>query len=388
MEHKIKRPIIGSELRIRWQRLAELMIEEMEVKVAFIMQKVDDDLMQVFVASRTDENPYVPGHHFKIKGTFSGAVLDSADFLLVPDARKDDRFDENPATKVGYNYYQGFPVLWPDGEVFGTISVLDVEDNPKATQEKKLLEEFKLMVEQDLVLLEQQAALSIEHRQRLLAEEELRNLSPKEFNSLWKAAKAVLVTNNFEDSARIIFDEACAMTGATSGYVALLSDDGSENEVLFLEAGGLPCTVDPSLPMPIRGLRGESYSKHQAMFENDFMNSPWVKFMPEGHVVLKNVMFSPLNIEEQTVGIIGLANKEGDFTDFDSSVASAFGDLAAIALKKSQMMDGATETNRRLESFNESLVDREMRIIEMKKEVNELCRAAGEEIRYKEIDNV
>ena len=49
-----------------------------------------------------------------------------------------------------------------------------------------------------------------------------------------------------------------------------------ENEVLFLEAGGLPCTVDPNLPMPIRGLRAVSYETGRAAYDNDFsFNSGW-----------------------------------------------------------------------------------------------------------------
>ena len=47
-------------------------------------------------------------------------------------------------------------------------------------------------------------------------------------------------------------------TGAPSGYIALLSEDGEENELVFLESGGLPCSVDPELLMPVRGLRAES----------------------------------------------------------------------------------------------------------------------------------
>ena len=48
---------------------------------------------------------------------------------------------------------------------------------------------------------------------------------------------------------------------------------GEENEVLFLEFGGLPCDVDPELPMPIRGLRAEAYRLKKAVYHNDFMNS-------------------------------------------------------------------------------------------------------------------
>jgi len=124
-----------------------------------------------------------------------------------------------------------------------------------------------------------------------------------------RGARAILEKQSFTDAARAIFDRCLEMTGAVSGYVALLNDDGDENEVLFLEAGGMPCSVDPELPMPIRGLRAITYQTHKATYDNDFINSEWVKYMPEGHVTLKNVMFAPLNIDGKTVGLLGLANK-------------------------------------------------------------------------------
>lgn len=174
--------------------------------------------------------------------------------------------------------------------------------------------------------------------------------NPEHLTGLLRASRAVLKYNSFIDAARVIFDEACRLTGAKSGYVALLSDDGSENEVLFLESGGLPCSVDPELPMPIRGLRSEAYRTGKAAYNNDFMKSEWVKFMPPGHVVLRNVLFAPLNIDGKTVGIMGLANKDGNFTASDASIAEAFGDYAAIALKNSRMMDALQKTVDRLET--------------------------------------
>lgn len=213
----------------------------------------------------------------------------------------------------------------------------------------------------------------------------LQEFTFREFQSLWTAARAILKHRNFAVSARVIFDEACRMTGATSGYVALLNEQGDENEVLFLEAGGKPCSVDPSLPMPIRGLRAESYHSGNAVCENDFMHSQWVDFMPAGHVVLENVMFSPLNIEGKTMGIMGLANKRGDFTENDATLATAFGEIAAIALQNSRVMDRLDETVHKLEEFNEVLVSREMRVIEIKKEVNALCRDLGRSPVYPEI---
>ena len=157
----------------------------------------------------------------------------------------------------------------------------------------------------------------------------------RELDALAGGAQAVLQQSGFAEAARSIFDYCREVTGATSGYVALLNDDGSENEVLFLEAGGLPCTVDPDLPMPIRGLRAQAYQTNQAVYENDFMASTWVDFMPKGHVVLNNVLFAPLVLADKTVGIIGLANKAEDFTRRDADMATRFGELAAISLQNS-----------------------------------------------------
>jgi transcriptional regulator with GAF, ATPase, and Fis domain len=164
-------------------------------------------------------------------------------------------------------------------------------------------------------------------------------LREKELDALRAGAKAVLEQKDFAASARAIFDHCRALVGATSGYVALLSADGQENELLFLESGGLPCDVNPELPMPIRGLRAEAYRENKAVYHNDFMRSKWADFMPAGHLVLKNVMFAPLVIEQQTVGIIGLANKEGDFTANDAKMAAGFGELAAIALQNSRSLE-------------------------------------------------
>jgi GAF domain-containing protein len=164
-------------------------------------------------------------------------------------------------------------------------------------------------------------------------------LNESETAAFIKASQAILGKESFPETARTIFDQARSLTGATAGYVALLSENGEENEVLFLEAGGAPCSVDPDLPMPIRGLRAESYQRNITVYDNAFDNSEFTRLMPAGHVALKNVMFAPLVISQKTVGIIGLANKPTDFTARDAEVAAMFGGLAAIALANSRNLE-------------------------------------------------
>lgn len=183
----------------------------------------------------------------------------------------------------------------------------------------------------------------------------------QEIQGLLKGARAVLEQENFQTTARTVFDTCSELIGATSGYVALLSDDGSENEVLFLESGGLPCDVDLELPMPIRGLRQVAYEECRAVYDNEFMDSRWQQYMPEGHVRLDNVLFAPLIIDGKVVGLIGMANKKGGFVENDAEIAQGFAELAAVALQNSLNVEKkyhAEKANQKLiEDLQESLAN-------------------------------
>jgi PAS domain S-box-containing protein len=161
-----------------------------------------------------------------------------------------------------------------------------------------------------------------------------------EISALLKGSHAVLKYHDFRSAAQSIFSSCKKLIGATSGYVALLSKDETENEVVFLDPGGLSCRVDPRLPMPIRGLRGEVCNNKEAIYNNDFLNSEWMKFMPEGHSKLRNVLFAPMIVEGKVVGLLGLGNKPKGFNENDSRMATAFAELAAIALtqKKAEQL--------------------------------------------------
>ncbi len=161
----------------------------------------------------------------------------------------------------------------------------------------------------------------------------------REHEALLNSARAILSYQNFKQSAKEIFYFCKKVTGATSGYVALLSPDGSENEVLFLDSGGLPCAVDENLPMPIRGLRETAYRSLKGVYHNNFADSHWMQFLPKGHMQLENVMFAPLIIDQQAVGLIGLANKKGGFTERDLVFTASLGDIAAVALRNSKNVE-------------------------------------------------
>jgi len=157
--------------------------------------------------------------------------------------------------------------------------------------------------------------------------------------------------------------------------------------VFFLESGGLPCSVDPSLPMPIRGLRAETYNTGQVSIENDFPSSDHEKLLPRGHVSLENVLFAPLTVEQKTLGIIGLANKAGGFTDHDARMAMAFGEIASMALMNSRILEMLEENEKRLKAHTENLEElveektRQLKDAERLATIGETAGMIGHDIR-------
>jgi len=169
----------------------------------------------------------------------------------------------------------------------------------------------------------------------------------EETAALLKANRTVLESEDFETAAHRIFDLCKKQTGATAGYVALRRSE-DENSLLFLDAGGRSCSVDTSLPMPIRGLRADAYNKNRTVFENNFAESHCAEFLPGGHVKLINVLFAPIAIAGVVKGIIGLANKDDDFTEEDARRIQALGEVAALSLQRRRFIDEISQRKRLL----------------------------------------
>jgi signal transduction histidine kinase len=239
------------------------------------------------------------------------------------------------------------------GERAGSLEIFYLEEKPNIDEGPFLKEERSLIdavAERLGHIIERSRA--VEALKEAL--EDSRNRAA-ETSALLESTRAILEYSDLEEVEEAIFDSCKSLIGATAGYIALLSEDGLNNDVVFLDSGGRPCTVDPELPMPIRGLRAKAYASGKPVYDNKFNESEWTEFLPDGHVKMDNVMFAPLILDEKVVGVIGLANKPGGFTDEDAHMAAAFGDQAAIALQKSRNLDALRSSEAQYRKLSESL---------------------------------
>ncbi|MDH3972825.1 MAG: PAS domain S-box protein [Deltaproteobacteria bacterium] len=134
----------------QWQKIVDLLAELFNVPAALIM-KCDENNVMVYFTSRSEGNPYKKGEVAPLdRGLYCESVMNENKALLVPDALHDETWKFNPDIKVGMISYLGFPLHYPDGSMFGTICVLDNKRNEYSDLYKKLLEEFRDVIEADL----------------------------------------------------------------------------------------------------------------------------------------------------------------------------------------------------------------------------------------------
>ena len=99
--------------------------------------------------------------------------------------------------------------------------------------------------------------------------------------------------------------------------------------------------------MPIRGLRALAYQNQRAVFDNDFKNSDFWQLMPEGHVELERVLFAPLQLNGEAVGLFGYANRYSDFGLEEARLAEGLGEIAALSLREYQTQKALRDSEER-----------------------------------------
>ena len=153
-------PQLTNELLGKWQNVVDMVAELLTVPAGLIMRCQGDEI-EVLVASASPENPYHPGEKEFLPGSglYCETVIKTRQMLLVPNALQDEKWRHNPDIKLGMISYLGYPIFLPQGEVFGTICVLDIKGNTYSETYKKLLLQFKELIEAHLQLLFTTASL-------------------------------------------------------------------------------------------------------------------------------------------------------------------------------------------------------------------------------------
>lgn len=163
----VPKPEITEAVLAQWQGMIDMMAAVCKVPAALLMKLLPHEL-EVVVAADVEGNPYHPGERASLDtGLYCETVMSNRDLLVVPDALKDPQWENNPDVEHGLTCYVGYPLIWPDGEIFGTICALDTKEESANSLVIKYVKSFQETVQSYLESL-------FEIQKRRLTEEELR----------------------------------------------------------------------------------------------------------------------------------------------------------------------------------------------------------------------
>lgn len=152
---------IPSEMLSGWQTIVNLLADIVEVPSALVM-RIHDQHIEVFSSSSNTTNPYKTGDSESLgQGLYCETVINEQRELLVPNALSDPEWRDNPDVALGMIAYCGIPINWPDNSPFGTICVLDTQENHFNDLYRQLLASFRDSIESQLTTIYQKEKLQV-----------------------------------------------------------------------------------------------------------------------------------------------------------------------------------------------------------------------------------
>ncbi len=177
-----------------------------------------------------------------------------------------------------------------------------------------------------------------------------------EMSALFQSAHEALEHHDFKDSAKTI-SRACKRTiGAAHAFAILRGHAGEDGELLYAD-GSLKVGVRGFMhAAPIRHLIESAYSVSKPIMKNDILVSLDTGNSADQYrqTAIRNVLFVPLAIHGEAVGLLAFLNKPGHFTRNDERVASTFGRIASLILHNQWTVDELRASEQKFRSVAES----------------------------------
>ncbi len=143
-----------------WQRIVDAISASLAVP-AVLITRIEPPDLEIFRTNVGRNNPFATGSRMPMLGLYCEATAKTTRRNCVEDARKDALWADSPTAKAGIISYLGYPLLWPDGDVFGTICAVDTKANKWVAPSDILLQTVRDAIEAHLGLI----AATEEHRE-------------------------------------------------------------------------------------------------------------------------------------------------------------------------------------------------------------------------------
>lgn len=293
----------------------------------------------------------------------TGTAIRTGKPCCCKDMQTDQSFKPwmDEAIKRGYASSIVLPLI-NDDEVIGAMSIYSKEPDSFPEEEVELLAELA----HDL-------AFGIYNIRLKKAQEEAekeikRNL--KLLNAVNKIFEEYLSNKTDMDVTRSCLEVAEDLTSSEFGFLGVLNEYGNlDNIAISLQALNNYKFNSFEFKEFLTNRKIDSYwgrtiKEEKSQIVNDPESDPDRKGLPEGHPPITSFMGVPLKQEGKTIGMIGLANKKGGYSDKDKedieSLSVAF--VEALMRQKAEthkqeLLEKEHKLTEELQSSNEELIE-------------------------------
>ena len=196
----------------QWQHMVDLLCNLAQVKSAAIT-RVDRDEIEAFKVSQNPGNPFHEGLRVELAHHYCEAVIEHRDRLEVSNALESDRWQQAPEIEHHLISYMGYPLMLPNGDVFGTICVHDDKKHVYSNEIILLMYHFKQLVESHFTMARQASEL----KRALASVKQLEGLLPmcakckkiRDDNGYWSAVESYVQEHSEAEFSHSICPE-CA----------------------------------------------------------------------------------------------------------------------------------------------------------------------------------
>lgn len=156
--------VIPKKIQQDWQSMLNVLAELTHVPVALVMRINEQDI-EVFSTSTSLDNPYSIGDKDALhQNLYCEHTIKHRQKLVVTNALKEPEWKDNPDLSHNMIAYCGFPLYWPDDTPFGTVCILDSNENKFDSVYQNLLETYQKSIEVQLNILFQHTELLNNHK--------------------------------------------------------------------------------------------------------------------------------------------------------------------------------------------------------------------------------
>jgi PAS domain S-box-containing protein len=199
------------------------------------------------------------------------------------------------------------------------------------------------------------------------------------------------MNHTLEEVMQKTLDEICDVANSPIGFYHFVEPD---QKTISLQAWSTRtmqefCTAqaqDNHYPIDQAGVWTDAIHQRKAIIHNDYNSLPHRKGFPNGHAQVIRELVIPILRDNKIVAVIGVGNKPFDYTKQDIDLVTYLSDIVWELTDKKRNEEKMNQQLDELRRWYDNTLDREDRIVELKREINQLLLQLNQPPRYHSVE--